>query len=80
MTSTLTEPSIASLIRKHRTERGLTQEALARNAGVTVSSIARIETRATASPQTATLRRIAGALGVSINDLIPEQGVEPTGA
>jgi transcriptional regulator with XRE-family HTH domain len=55
---------IASL----RERRGLSQEALAEAAGITQSTLSRME-RGQAQPDAYTLRRLAEALGVSVADL-----------
>ena len=55
-------------IRQLREKRGLTQEAVAHEAGVTASTYGLIE-RGHSNPTWATARDIAGALGVSIGEL-----------
>lgn len=63
---------IASLAQA-RKARGMTQDQLAAASGVHRVTIARIET-GTASPKAATLKRLADALGVLVDDLMKEAG------
>jgi transcriptional regulator with XRE-family HTH domain len=62
------DPALAAVLRRLRQDRGLSQEALAYQAEITAGSLARIEL-GQSSPEWATVRRIAGALGVSLVDL-----------
>lgn len=62
------DPVLAATVRSLREGKGVTREALAHEAGITVGSLARIEL-AQSSPSWDTLRRIAGALGLSISRL-----------
>jgi transcriptional regulator with XRE-family HTH domain len=57
--------ALAATVRRLREERGLTREALATRAGVTVGSLARIEL-AQSSPSWDTFKRIAAALDLPI--------------
>lgn len=63
------DPELAAALKALRERRGLTQERVAHEAGVTVGTLSKIET-ATAAPSWATVRRIAGALGVTLTDLV----------
>lgn len=62
------QPALGKAIRQLRNERGMTQEALAQEAGVTVGHLSMIE-RGHSNPTWGTVRRIAGALGVAVEDL-----------
>jgi transcriptional regulator with XRE-family HTH domain len=62
---------IGARIRQLRTERGLSQEALAFDSGVAVNSIATIE-RGEANPSVAVLLSIARVLKVKLRDLVDE--------
>jgi transcriptional regulator with XRE-family HTH domain len=62
------DPALAALLKRLREEREITQETLAFQAGITASSLSRIE-RGLNSPGWTTLTRIADALGVSLVDL-----------
>lgn len=53
-----------------RRQRRWTQDELARRAGVSISTVRRVEL-ATHVPDTRTLARIADALGVGVGDLMP---------
>lgn len=57
---------------QERQARGLTQEQLAEASGVCRVTIARIETGAV-SPKAETLKRLADALGVLVDDLMTEK-------
>ena len=60
--------SLAELLKRLREERGVTQEQLAFDAGITSSALSRIE-RGLNNPRWTTLKRIAEALKVSLVDL-----------
>jgi transcriptional regulator with XRE-family HTH domain len=60
--------ALAITLRRLRNERGDTQEDLAHRAGLTVAAFARIE-RGHANPTWTTVRRIAGALEISLEAL-----------
>jgi transcriptional regulator with XRE-family HTH domain len=62
------QPEIGAAIREVREKRGLTQEALAAEAGTTLSTLSVIE-RGRANPTWATVGDIAAALGVSVAEL-----------
>jgi transcriptional regulator with XRE-family HTH domain len=58
-----------AFVRRLRVERGVTQEALAFKANVTIATLSRIE-RGVCGPKVATLRKIATALGMSLAELV----------
>jgi transcriptional regulator with XRE-family HTH domain len=62
------DPIYAATVRRLRLERGLSQEALAFDANLTVSAMARIE-RGQSNPAWTTVLAIAGALGMTLQDL-----------
>lgn len=62
---------LGARIRELRKERGLSQDALAFDAGVAVNSIATIE-RGEANPSVAVLLAIAKVLKVRVRDLVDE--------
>jgi transcriptional regulator with XRE-family HTH domain len=64
----LPDLSLAELLKRLREERGVTQEQLASDAGITSSALSRIE-RGLNNPRWTTLKRIAEALKVSLVDL-----------
>jgi transcriptional regulator with XRE-family HTH domain len=59
------QPALGKAIRQLRTERGMTQEALAHAAGVTVGHLSMIE-RGHSNPTWATVKSVATALGMSV--------------
>jgi transcriptional regulator with XRE-family HTH domain len=59
------QPALGKAIRQLRTERGMTQEALAHTAGVTVGHLSMIE-RGHSNPTWATVKSVAAALGTSM--------------
>ena len=63
---------VAENIKRHRRERGLSQEDLARAAGVTYSALTKIEAGYVQDPRVKTLQRIAIALEVTVDDLLKE--------
>jgi transcriptional regulator with XRE-family HTH domain len=62
---------IGARIRELRSQRGLSQEALAFEAGLAVNSIATLE-RGEANPSVAVLLSIARVLKVKLRDLVDE--------
>lgn len=62
------QPALGKAIRQLREKRGLTQEAVAHEAGVTASTFGLIE-RGQSNPTWARVEDIATALGVSIVDV-----------
>lgn len=62
------QPALGKAIRQLREERGMTQEALAQEAGVTVGHMSMIE-RGHSNPTWATVKSISRALGVSMIEL-----------
>lgn len=61
---------IAQNIKKYRKKMGISQDKLSKLAGVTYNTIIKIESGATLNPRVDTLRLIARALNVRIDDLI----------
>ncbi len=61
-------PDFAQLLRQHRSQRGLTQEALAERAGISLASVSLLERGLIRSPQKGTLHLLVHAL-----DLSPEE-------
>ena len=57
-------------IKKHRVKLGLTQEGLARKADIPYNSLIKLESGAIKDPRVGTLKKIAEALGISIDELI----------
>lgn len=63
-----TDFALAALLKRLREERGLTQEQVAFEAGMTASALSRIE-RGLNSPGWTTVRSITEAMGVSLVEL-----------
>lgn len=61
---------IAKNIKKFRKKRGISQDKLSKLAGVTLHTITKIESGATPDPRIETVKKIADALGLNIDDLI----------
>jgi transcriptional regulator with XRE-family HTH domain len=61
---------IAKNIKKYRTKLGISQDKLSKLAGITLHTITKIESGATPDPRIETVKKIADALGVSIDDLM----------
>lgn len=57
---------------KFRTEKGYTKQALARKSGLFARTIEYIEKEKSINPRIETLRKLAKALDVTVNDLIKE--------
>jgi len=62
--------TIAKNIKKHRKEKGLSQDKLSRLADVSHATIIKIESGGIQSPTIDTVQKIAKALGVGVDDLI----------
>jgi transcriptional regulator with XRE-family HTH domain len=56
-------------LRELRTAKGLTQMQLAAAAGLTLSSVTQMEIGKVESPRLDTLRKLAGALGCTLDEL-----------
>lgn len=61
--------TIAKNIKKYRAKRGISQDKLSKLAGITLHTITKIESGVTLDPRIETIKKIACALGVSIDDL-----------
>ncbi len=62
--------TIAKNIKKYRAKLGISQDKLSKLAGITLHTITKIESGATPNPRIETVKKIADALGVSIDDLM----------
>jgi transcriptional regulator with XRE-family HTH domain len=65
------DPVLAAVLKRLREDRDVTQEELAFGAGITVSSLSRIE-RGLTSPGWITVGKIVHALGISMAELVQE--------
>jgi transcriptional regulator with XRE-family HTH domain len=61
---------LASVIKKLREQRNMTQEGLAKKAGVTQGYIAQLESGLRKNPSLPALRKLARALGVPVTELL----------
>jgi transcriptional regulator with XRE-family HTH domain len=61
---------ISSNIKKFRKDKGLTQDSLARKAGIPYTTLAKLESNVIKKPSVQTVAKIAIAVGVSIERLI----------
>lgn len=62
--------TIAKNIKKYRDKMGISQDKLSKLAGITLHTITKIESGATSDPRIETIRKIANALGVGVDDLL----------
>ena len=65
-----TKSTIAGNIKKYRAKLGISQDKLSKIADVTYNTIIKIESGVTSNPRVETLKSIANALNVSIDDLM----------
>ena len=66
----LSSKTLASNIKKFRQKSGLSQDQLARKAGIPYSTFLKIESGYTPNPSIQAVLNIAEALGVSIDELV----------
>ena len=64
------EATIGENIKKYRNKLGISQDVLSKKANLAFHIIAKIEAGATPNPTIDTVKKIADALGVSVNDLL----------
>ncbi len=63
---------LKDVLRRERRKAGLTQEELAKKAGVSLPTIARIEAGYIDAPRVSTLRKLAAGLGLEVRDLLED--------
>jgi len=68
--------TIALRLRELRLEKGWSQDKLAKEAGLTTVGYGDIE-RGNGTPLVSSLARIAAALGCTLNDILPMNGLAP---
>jgi predicted ATPase len=79
--STQAHAEVATLIRRYRRARGLSQEALAERAGVSLGAVSYLERGLTQTPHRDTLRALAEALALSAGEAAAlEQAARPAKA
>jgi len=62
--------AIAENIKKYRNKLGISQDVLSKRADLAFHTIAKIEAGSTPDPRIETVKKIADALGITLNDLI----------
>lgn len=62
--------TIGENIKKYRNKLGISQDTLSKKANLAFHTIAKIEAGATLNPTIETVKKIADALGVSLDDLL----------
>ncbi|MDA2922190.1 helix-turn-helix domain-containing protein [Patescibacteria group bacterium AH-259-L07] len=62
--------TIGKNIKKYRAKLGISQDKLSKLAEITLHTITKIESGATLDPRVETVKKIADALGVSVDDLL----------
>lgn len=65
-----TKPKIGKNIKKYRNKVGISQDILSKRADLSFHTITKIEAGATPNPGIETVKKIADALEVSIDDLM----------
>ena len=63
---------LADNVERYRTKKGLSQDQLARKAGVTYSTLTKMESGVNQNPKVKTLQQIAAALDVTLDDLMKQ--------
>jgi predicted transcriptional regulator len=61
---------LAENIKKHRKKLKLTQEGLARKADISYNTVIKLESEGIIDPRMETLKKLANALNVSIDELV----------
>lgn len=61
---------IADNIKKYRNKLGISQDVLSKKANLAFHTIVKIESGSTPDPRIETVKKIADALGVSLDDLM----------
>jgi len=62
--------TIGANIKKYRNKLGISQDVLSKKSNLAFHTIAKIEAGATPNPTIETVKKIADALGVSLDDLM----------
>jgi len=61
---------LAQNLKKYRKKLKLTQEGLARKANISYNTVIKLESRGITDPRMDTLKKLAAALGISIDGLV----------
>jgi XRE family aerobic/anaerobic benzoate catabolism transcriptional regulator len=70
MSDDMTQRRLGAVVRRLRKARDLTQEQLARKAGITQGHLSHLEAGGRRNPGAATLKRLARALDVPVAELL----------
>ena len=68
---------ISENVRRIRKARELSQDKLAKLASITLTTLVKIESGANDNPTIKTLKKIAEALKVTVNDLLEDESEKP---
>ena len=68
---------ISQNVRRIRKAKELSQDRLAKLAGITLTTLVKIESGANDNPTLKTLKKIANALEVPVNDLLEDESETP---
>jgi transcriptional regulator with XRE-family HTH domain len=68
---------ISENVRRIRKNKDLSQDKLAKIAGITLTTLVKIESGTNDNPTIKTLKKIAAALEVTVNDLLAEESGKP---
>ena len=68
---------ISENVRRIRKNKDLSQDKLAKLAGITLTTLVKIESGTNDNPTIKTLKKIAEALEVTVNDLLAEESGKP---
>jgi transcriptional regulator with XRE-family HTH domain len=63
---------LADNIKRYRATMGLSQDQLARKAGITYSTLTKLESGVNQNPKVKTLQQLAAALEVTLDELMKE--------
>jgi len=74
------EKWLGQVVQKARRQAGLTQQMLCQKSGLSYSTLAKIERGAIKSPSVFTVHRIAGTLGISLDELLGDVPAGPVTA
>lgn len=65
--------SISRNIKSFRGKKEISQDKLSKLAGITLHTLTKIESGATSDPRIETVKKIAGALNITIDELLKEK-------
>ncbi len=68
---------LAENVKRIRKQKDLSQDKLSKLAGVTLTTLVKIESGSNDNPKIKTLKKIADALEVTVNDLLEDRSNKP---